>query len=124
MIAKVKGVTLDDVLSAAKRLGVEPNERPNLASLRAPQEPGIFGADDTISQPLGTKESLGSDGDEDEDQDSAADDGPSITEQIVELNDGVRGKPEILAEMKSRGHDVTFKQIGYALRGMSKASVG
>ena len=123
VIANVKGVTLDDVLSSAKRLGVVPNERPNLASLRAPQEPGIFGASDTASQPTGVKESLESDaGDdgEDEDQDSEADDGPSIAEQIVSLNDGVRGKPEILAEMKSRGHDVTFKQIGYALRGTSK----
>lgn len=101
VIAKVKGVTLSDVLSVASRAGIKPSERPNFASMRAPHEPMIPGGETDPSSSSHEDESE-SDGDEPTE---------NIDDQIRELNDGTRGKAEIVAEMKSRGIEVTFRDV-------------
>ncbi len=115
VIAKVKNVSLEDVLSAARRAGITPSERPNLASMRAPQEPG--------SSPQAERAASPDDATIDDDEDELDDDEPSqsVEEVILELNDGTRGNAEIKAALAERGFDVTVQKISAVIREAKKA---
>ena len=108
VIARVKRVSLDVVLEEAKRLGITPNVRPNLASERSWREPSLPGATEQPSaKPVPS-----------DDDDDVNDDGAEILEQhqsdeemILALNDGTRGAAEIVAEMKKDGRDISYQKV-------------
>lgn len=51
-VARVKGITLDDVLEIARRNEIRPNEMPNLAASRGPYDPELTPERALSAQPL------------------------------------------------------------------------
>jgi hypothetical protein len=131
VIARVKGVPIDDVLAEAQRNSIVPTVRPNLAAERAPQEPGIFGAGDDSTEfdsardgewiPVGD---TADDGDVDA-VEEVLDQEPtepamSDDELIRSLADGHRGTPEIVAACREQGRTVTYQQVKAVLKPVKK----
>jgi hypothetical protein len=120
VIARVKRVTLDDVLKVAEQNNIKVAMRPNLAAERAPHEPGIFGQEPELP-------SYSTDDDDEEDLDDDDDDDEptspveseptqSVDDLILELSASGKDQPSIVAECRSRGHSVTFQQIKAVLK--------
>jgi len=123
VIARVKGVSIEGVLEEAKRYGIKPNVRPNLAATRGLHDPEITSNDSDAFQGLNSVNPIETalahalpeddgqiidDADEETDQES--------DESLIQsLNDGTRGTAEIIAEGKSRGRKWSQKTVKEAL---------
>lgn len=124
-IARVKGLSINQVLSIAEQHGIEPAKMPNLAAMRAPHEPELTKEQDASLQP-GWQ--AGADGpledDEDEDDDDPANSGqPGYTEEqirelIVLMGDQFpnAGSPELVTKLRDLGAVVTVQKVSGVLR--------
>lgn len=124
VIARVKHTTLEEVMAVAKKHGLTPNERPNLAAMRAPQEPSLPGAD-AIERAASSDDEIDDSDDEELDLDNEPEAaGQSLESVILALNDGTRGNAEIRAALAERGFDgVSSQKITAVIREAKKAAV-
>ncbi len=108
VIAKVKGVTVEEVLKVAQENKITPNVRPNLASMRAPQEPQLPAERLNVATFDEESETTATNVDE-----FGAIEEPQKTEAelVAELNDGKRGVAEIVSAMKEQGREVTYEAV-------------
>lgn len=120
VIARVKRVSMDDVLRVAKEHGITVNARPNLAGVDTPG-PDIFGASSDDLDPLEDDEDLDDDDDDDDDDEllgepAAVEPQRAVEDLVRELAAAGKTQPDIVAECRQQGHAVTYKQIKAILK--------
>lgn len=128
VIAKAKGITVEEVEAEAEKLGLTINVRPNLAAVLAPTEPKLPDyvpvvtekdeAEDEAEEPFSELEVDQDDDDEPEelDEDAAAE-LELVDELIADLSaKGELGAAEIKAEVKDKlGVDIDISYVGESL---------
>lgn len=126
-IARVKGISVNDVLAIADDLKITPAVMPNLAAMRAPHEPELTPEQDASLQPGWRAGSAGpledSDDEDDGDEDLQGTDGPQMTDkQLTELIIGTAeqfpnlGSPDLVGKLRDLGAVVTVQKVSGVLR--------
>lgn len=122
-IARVKGISVNQVLAVAEQHGITPARMPNLAAMRAPQEPELTPEQDAALQPGWRTGAAGPIEDEsDEDADDDLDRSDYTEEQLRELIVSTAeqfpnlGSPDLVAKLRDLGAAVTVQKVSGVLR--------
>lgn len=109
VIARVKGVTVEEVYAVAERMGIAAAEAPNLAATRAPQEPQLTDEQNRALQPQAERTTPP--------QPIPIPDPASVDEQILEMLKDGYAAPDIAAEL-----GITPQKVGAVFREHRKRS--